>query len=76
MATQALSRRHLEPDRVSEMARKGLELLEIECQEDESLYTLLKNHLLLFTCKVFLAKDENLALGTKPKTRLSEDRRS
>ena len=37
MVAQSLSREHLEPDRVSEMARKGLESLEIDRQEQESL---------------------------------------
>src|SRR5437016_10299809 len=38
MAAQALSRKHLEPERVSEMAKKGLKSLEMEREEQESFY--------------------------------------
>lgn len=41
VAAQALSRKHLEPDRVSEMARKGLQSLELERPEQDRLCTLL-----------------------------------
>jgi hypothetical protein len=40
-AAQALSRKHLQPRRVAELAQKGLKSLEIERGEQETLYALL-----------------------------------
>src|SRR5215469_1765503 len=39
-AAQALSRKHLQPGRVAEMAQKGLKLAEIEREEQEAFYAL------------------------------------